>query len=128
MAARLPAGLRYAGVTSFGGRIYVAGGLTPSGPSAAIYRVDVRSGRVERIGLLPHPVAYAPLVAARGRLLLIGGEGSRIVLRIDPRSGSVTTAGRFPKNLANAAAAALPDGRVIVVGGDGSNAVWSIGR
>ena len=128
VVARLPAGLRYAGVASLGGRLYVAGGLTPSGPSAAIYRVDVRNGRVERIGSLPHPVTHAPLVGARGHLWLIGGDRSRDVLRIDPRSGFVAPFARFPQDLANAAATALPDGHVIVVGGDGSNVVWSIGR
>jgi outer membrane protein assembly factor BamB len=124
VVARLPDGLRYAGVTSLGGAIYVAGGLEPDGPSAAVYRVDLRSGSVGRIGLLPRPTAHAPLVAARGALWLIGGDGSRDVLRIDPRTGAAAVAARFPHALANAAAAALPDERIAVVGGDGSHEVW----
>jgi hypothetical protein len=124
VVARLPAGMRYAGVTALGGSIYVAGGITLTGPSAAVYRVNLRAGSVERIGTLPRPTAHAPLVAARGALWLIGGDGSPYVLRIDPRNGSVAIAARFAHVLANAAAAALRDGRIIVAGGDASRDVW----
>jgi hypothetical protein len=122
--ARLPAGTRYAGVAALGDAIYAAGGVTEGGTSPAVYRVDVRSGRVSRVATLPRPVAHAPLVAARGSLWLVGGDSSRSILRIDPRSGHVSLAGRFPRPLANAAAAALPDGRIAVLGGDGSDSVW----
>jgi outer membrane protein assembly factor BamB len=124
VVARLPAGLRYAGVTALGGSIYVAGGITLTGPSAAVYRVNLRAGTVERNGTLPRPTAHAPLVAARGALWLIGGDGSPDVLRIEPRNGSVAIAARFPHTLANAAAAALRDGRIVVAGGDASRRVW----
>lgn len=122
--ARLPVGLRYAGVTALGGAIYVAGGVTTAGPSNVIYRVDVRRGVVERIGRLPHPVAHAPLVAARSALWLVGGAGYRDVLRIDPLNGSVAVAATLPLPLADAAAVALPTGRIVVLGGQGSRAVW----
>ena len=122
--ARLPGGTRYAGVAALGNAIYVAGGVTPAGTTAAVYRVDVDAGRVSRIGTLPRPVAHAPLVATRGALWLVGGDGSRSVLRIDPRTGKVSVAGRLPAPLANAAAVTLPDGRIAVLGGDGSSAVW----
>jgi outer membrane protein assembly factor BamB len=124
-AARLPTGLRYAGVAALGKSIYVAGGLTASGPSAAVYRFDTGSGRLALVATLPRPIAHAPLVAARGALWLIGGQSSRAVLRIDPR-GRVTAAGRLPEPLANAAAVSLPDGRIVVLGGDGSDAVWEL--
>ena len=126
VVARLPAGVRYAGVAALGDVIYAAGGITPSGPSAAVYRVDVRSGSVSRIATLPSPTAHAPLVAAHGALWLIGGDGSRSVLRIDPSTGRVSLAARLPRMLSNAAAAALPDGRIVVLGGDGSDTVWAL--
>jgi hypothetical protein len=122
--ARLPAGVRYAGVTASGRWIYVAGGVTTAGPSSAVYRIDPRRGTVVRLGTLPHPVAHAPLVAARGALWLIGGDGAREIVRIDPTHGSSAVAGRLPAVLANAAATALPDGRIAVIGGDNSAAVW----
>jgi outer membrane protein assembly factor BamB len=122
--ARLPAGVRYAGVAAAGRWIYAVGGVTTAGPSSAVYRIDVRGGTVVRLGTLPHPVAHAPLVAARGALWLIGGDGSREIVRIDPTHGSSAVAGRLPAALANAAATALPDGRIAVIGGDHSDAVW----
>ena len=124
--ARLPAGVRYAGVAALGSSLYVVGGVTPAGASAAIFRVDLATHRVARIGSLRTPVAHAPLVAACGFLWLVGGDASRDILRIDPRTGRSTVAGRLPRALANAAAVALPNGRVVVIGGDGSNAVWAL--
>jgi hypothetical protein len=123
---RLPSGLRYAGVAPYRGSIYVAGGLTPSGPSKAIYRIDVRRRSVEQIGSLPRPTADAPLVASDGALWLVGGDGSRDVLRIDPGTGAVSVTARLPHPLANAAATRLGDGRIVIVGGTGSVDVWSL--
>jgi N-acetylneuraminic acid mutarotase len=124
--ARLPAGVRYAGVAALGHSLYVAGGVTPGGTSDAIYRVDLPKHRVVRIGTLPTPVAHAPLVAARGSLWLVGGGGSSDILRIDPVTGTSVVAARLPEALSNAAAVALPSGRLIVIGGDGSDAVWAV--
>jgi hypothetical protein len=121
---RLPAGTRYAGVAALGDAIYVAGGITTSGASAAVYRVDIGARHVSRIAELPRPIAHAPLVATRGALWLVGGDGSSSVLRIDPSSGRVSLAARLPKPIANAAAATLTDGRIVVIGGDASDAVW----
>jgi outer membrane protein assembly factor BamB len=126
VVARLPAGTRYAGVAGLGGAIYVAGGVTESGPSTAVYRVDVRTGRVAHIGRLPRPLAHAPLVAADRALWLVGGDGSRSVLRIDPRTGRVSLAGRLPTNLSNAAAMPFEGSHIVVLGGDGSAAVWEL--
>jgi polysaccharide export outer membrane protein len=105
--------------------IAVSGGVTEFGRSDAVYRVEVQSGQVSRIATLPQPTAHAPLVAALGALWLVGGDGSRSILRIDPTSGRVSRAGRLPKALANAAAVKLADGRVAVLGGDGSGVVWA---
>ena len=125
VVARLPVGLRYAGVAAHGGSIWVAGGVTPAGRSAAIYRVDPAAGRVVRVGRLPAADAHAPLVFAQGALWLVGGDGSRALLRIDPATGRATIAARLPGAFVDAAAVALPDGRIVVLGGAGSDAVWS---
>jgi hypothetical protein len=126
VVARLPTGVRYAGVAALGHAVYVAGGVTTSGPSKAVYRVDVGPGRITRIATLPRPTAHAPLVAVRDALWLVGGEGSRAVLRLDPSTGKVSIAARLPRALANAAAVGLPDGRIVVLGGDGSDAVRAL--
>ena len=124
VAARLPAGLRYAGVAALHGAIYVAGGVTPAGESDAVFAVD--GGRVRLVATLPAPVAHASLATLGKSLYLVGGtdtEGRPLdwILRIDPFSGAVTAAGRLPSPLADAAAVTL-GGRIIVLGGAGTTA------
>jgi hypothetical protein len=121
LVARLPVGLRYAGVAVLGRRIYVAGGVTTSGVSDSVFAVDPLRHRVRVVASLPGPVAHAPLASFGGALYLVGGTGASgasvdRILRIDPRSGAVTIAGHLPEPLADAAA--VPVGaRVIVLGG-----------
>src|SRR5205814_3450761 len=98
LVARLPVGLRYAGVAALGGRVYVVGGVTTAGPSDAVYAFDPRTRLVSHVATLPAPVAHAPLVALGGALYLVGGDGRDTVLRIGP-SGAVTAAGRLPAPL-----------------------------
>src|SRR5436190_1164577 len=100
--ARLPSGLRYAGVAAYGGTVYVAGGLTVNGESRAVLAVNPSRGRVRRVATLPFPVAHAPLAALDGSLYLIGGTSAagsplRTILRIEPKSGEVTRAAVLPR-------------------------------
>jgi hypothetical protein len=129
-SARLPAGLRYAGVAALGNRIYVAGGLTGSGETDAVYSVDPVAGTVRRIGTLPAPTAYGALVALGRSLYLVGGKTSAgtpvaTVSRIDPHTGATSVAARLPQGLAEPAAVTLPD-RIVVLGGEASNAVYEL--
>jgi kelch-like protein 17 (actinfilin) len=128
--ARLPTGLRYAGVAALHGTIYVAGGLSTTGETAAVRAVDPVSGSVQRVATLPARNAYGALVAFHGALFLIGGKtaaGTAVatVLRIDPAAHRVTVAGRLPHGLAEPAAVSRADD-VLVVGGEGSRAVLSL--
>ena len=104
-----------------GGKIYVAGGVTPAGESDSVFVVDPARGTVRRLGTLPAPVAHAPLVALGGKLYLVGGAtpgGAPVarIVRIDPWSGSTTVAGRLPHPLADSAAVRVGS-RAIVLGG-----------
>ena len=128
--ARLPAGLRYAGVAALGGRIYVAGGLTTGGETAAIYAVDPVAHTVRRIGALPAPTAYGALVPFGGALYYVGGKTSSgtplsTVLRIDPQSGKTTVAARPPARSRRAGRGRAP-AQIVVLGGEGSNAVYEL--
>ena len=76
---------------------------------------------MRRVATLPAPEAHAALAALGGRLFLVGG-GS--VLRIDPRSGKVTTAAQLPASLADPTATTL--GGEIVVTGGGTNLVLAL--
>ena len=125
--ARLPQGLRYAGVAALGTTIFVAGGVTTGGEVATITAIDTRSGSVRSIGRLPAALAHAPLVASGSSLYLIGGvtaSGRSVdsILRIDGSSGAVTLAGRLPAPVADAAAVSL--GASVVVLGGGGRAVY----
>ena len=124
VAARLPTGLRYAGVAALGPRIYVAGGLTVAGPSRVVYAVDPSTRSVTKVATLPRPLDHVALAPLGSRLLLVGG-GSRQVLAIDPRAGTVTPVANLPQPLIDPAAVA-DKGRVLVLGG-GTNAVYALG-
>jgi outer membrane protein assembly factor BamB len=124
VAARLPSGLRYAGVTALGSKLYVAGGLTLAGPSRAVYAVDPRTRSVTKLATLPRPLDHVALAPLGSRLLLVGG-GSKQVLAIDPSAGTVTRVASMPQPLSDPAAVA-DKGHVLVLGG-GTNAVYSLG-
>jgi hypothetical protein len=124
VVARLPSGTRYAGVAADGRTIYVAGGLTPAGPTAAVYAVDVGNGRVRRIATLPQPLDHAA-AAVLGKTLYViggrtdGGDATARVLEVDLPTGRVTAAPVLPKPLADPTAVVVGR-RVVVLGGEGS--------
>jgi len=130
LVARLPEGLRYAGVAAAAGRIVVAGGVGTAGESDAVYAVDPHTRSVQRIGTLPQPLAHAPLAALGRFLYLVGGLDAAgrplaSILRIDPATGAVSPAGTLPQPLADAAAVRAGQA-IVVLGGAGaspSNAV-----
>jgi hypothetical protein len=121
--ARLPVGLRYAGVAALGGKIYVAGGLTPSGESRAVYVFDPASSTVRQIAKLSAPDAHAALAALDGELYLVGG---RSVLRIDPASRRVSRVATLKQTLTDPNAVTLGN-RIVIVGG-GTNDVFELKR
>ena len=122
VAGRLPAGLRYAGVTAFRRRIYIVGGVTTGGTSSAILSFDPSRATLKRIGSIPHAVAHGALVALGRWLYLVGGRdpaGTPLatIIRINPRTGDTARAGALPRPLADAGAAAT-GGAIVVVGGE----------
>jgi hypothetical protein len=117
--ARLPQPTRYAGVAALAQTIYVAGGLTTSGPTSTVYAVSLRSGHARRVSTLPAPEDHAALAALNGRLYLFGG---RRVLAIDPGSGKVAVVALLPVALSDPTATTI--GHRIVVAGGGTNGIW----
>jgi hypothetical protein len=121
VVARLPEGLRYAAVTIAGSGVYVLGGVTPAGTSDAIYRVDLGSHRVRRIGTLPHPTEHGNAVTLGSMIYLVGGRGpgdsdqASAVYAVDPLTGRVRIAGNLP--IPTSDAAVMTIGRAIVVAG-----------
>ena len=88
--------LRYAAVAAADGAVIVAGGSTPAGnASDAILRFDPATGRVRKIGRLPHPLTHAGAAVIDGMVFLVGGRGSTLssqtaaILGVNPRTGAV---------------------------------------
>lgn len=118
--ASLSTGVRYAAAAVLGDRLYLFGGLTTEGLSDAIWRVDLATGGVRRIGTLPAPADDMAAAVLSGRVYVLGGATVRGdlggVWRFDPATGRLTTAGRLPGARSYGAAAAL-DGRLYYAGG-----------
>ncbi|MGH2856785.1 MAG: Kelch repeat-containing protein [Solirubrobacteraceae bacterium] len=126
VVARLPVGLRYAAVAVAGGGLLVIGGSTPAAASDAIYRFDLTTHAVRRIGTLPHPTTHGNATTLGQTVYLVGGRGDSLdsqtdaIYGIDPLTGRVRRAGRLPRPLSDAAAVTI--GGVIVVAGGQSPA------
>jgi N-acetylneuraminic acid mutarotase len=127
--ATLPVPVRYAAVAGAGKRIWVFGGLTPAGNSRVIQRVNLATGAAAVVGHLPAPISAATAVTLGGRIFIAGGQvtkggarlaASRKVLAYDPVHHRVTTAGRLPVAVTNAAAAVI-GGIAYLVGGNNGN-------
>ena len=119
--ARLPVGLRYAAVAIADGGLLVIGGSTPTGASDAIYRVDLITHQVRRLGTLAHPATHGEAVTLGRYVYLVGGRRDLLngqtaaVYAIDPSTGKVQAAGHLPQPTSDAAALTIGD--VIVVAG-----------
>jgi hypothetical protein len=121
VVARVPEGLRYAAVTIAGSDLFVLGGVTPAGTSDAIYRFDLTTHRVRRLGTLPHPTEHGNAVTLGSMIYLVGGRGpnttdqTAAIYAVDPATGRVRPAGRLPQPTSDAAVMTI--GRAIVVAG-----------
>jgi hypothetical protein len=119
VVARLPQGTRYAGAAAWGRAIYIAGGLTTSGPTNAVY---VLAGhKIDRFATLPKPEAHAALAALGTDLYLVGG---RQVVGINLTTIEVKVAAKLPVRLTDPSVAVV--GNRIIVAGGGTNRVWAL--
>ena len=123
VVGHLPTPLRYAAVTTAGGRVVIAGGSRPDGTaSSAVYEFVPGEGRVLRLGRLPRPVTHAAAAAIGNVAYVIGGRGATLgtptaaISSVDVRSRRVRIAGRLPLPLSDLAAASVRGG-ISVAGG-----------
>ena len=111
------------------GRILIVGGSGVDGdPLASAEIYDPASGQFSLAGEMPEGrVAHALVTLADGRVLVVGGSGEAgsngfptynpTALLYDPASATFTPTGDLAHPRDMAAAARLPDGRVLVAGG-----------
>ena len=114
----LPTRLSRAAAVPDRSQIVVAGGLTPTGTSAAILRLDPVADTVMSMGRLPTPVHDAAGALAGGRICVFGGGvtvAEATVYEIDA-AGAARTSGTLPAPRADLGAATI-GGDAIVVGG-----------
>lgn len=76
VVGHLPGPLAHAMAALVDGRVYVLGGSTPRGPSAAVRRLDPAGGRTSLVGLLPHPLTDAAVASLGSTVYLLGGLSS----------------------------------------------------
>ena len=129
--ARLPSGLRYAGVAALGGRIYVAGGLTDRAARRRRSTLSTRSPAPctgsERCRRRPRTAPSSRSAARSTRRR----QDVRRARRSRPSSGSTRRAAR-PRSppASREASQSRPRSRspdtIVVLGGEGSNAVYEL--
>ncbi|HUL85270.1 MAG TPA: PQQ-binding-like beta-propeller repeat protein [Actinomycetota bacterium] len=117
---RLPAPVQRAVAVSFGGSVYIAGGLDATGNSAAgVFRLDPANGRITSIGSLPQSFHDGAGAVIGHSLFVFGGgtaRSSAAVQAIDLPTGRSRMAGTLPSPLSDLAAATVGS-TVYVLGG-----------
>ena len=119
VAGRLPTPRSDLGAVRVGHAVYLVGGYDGRRWSAAVLRT--RGGRrFTTVARLPVPVRYPAVVAARGRIFVLGGSTpagpTNVVQAIDPATGRSTVVAHLPVRLTGASGLVL-GGRVLVCGG-----------
>ena len=76
IVAKIPGGFAHGGSVQDGHSLWLVGGLNERGPSSAVRRIDLRTGRVETVAALPEPRVYCGAAVLDGALWVIGGSPS----------------------------------------------------
>jgi len=131
IVAHLPSPVRYAAVTSAGGKLIVAGGSLPDGEaSSQVLEYSPSSGVLRRLGRLPGPTTHAAAAELGGLAYVIGGRGASLdtptsrIEAIDPRTGRVRAAGHLPQPLSDSSAISLGSS-ILLAGGRSANGTQS---
>jgi N-acetylneuraminic acid mutarotase len=102
-------------VAAVAGQLIVAGGITASGASAAVYDFDPATGRTKAIARLPVPVGHAAALVLGNKVYVVGGADTNG--RTTGRVTVLDVAAR--KVLPVAAVARVSDAGAVVVAGRG---------
>lgn len=114
----LPTGRSRAVAMVLGSDLLVCGGLTSSGTTASILRLDLATGHVSSFGVLARAVHDAGGAVLSDAAYVFGGGSSvaeATIQRVGP-SGPATTIGRLPAARADLVAVSI-GGEIVIVGG-----------
>lgn len=118
--SRLPAPTRAAAGAAVEGQIYVVGGTTAAGNTAASWAYDLQTNSWQRRSPLPGPRFNHAAVALGGKIYVLGGylEGRELsdVYAYDPRADRWARAGELPRRN-HAFGVVAFDGELWVIGG-----------
>ena len=110
-----------------GDRVFVIGGGSANGPDPRIWAISDGTS-VRMVGRLKIGVRYAATAVSGASIYVFGGAtpsgDRREIQRFDTTTGRTSIVGRLPVRLSHAASLVL-DGRVLVIGGTSSDAIWS---
>jgi YVTN family beta-propeller protein len=127
VVAHLPDGRRYAAVANDGHAVYVFGGSTASAEATDdVFRIDVTSGRVQRVGALPRPLSHLAAVAFGRWIVVAGGHGtssgdvSDAIYTLDAVTGQIVAAGHLALARSDLGLVAVGS-RLVTVGGRTAN-------
>jgi hypothetical protein len=124
--ANLPVPVRYPGVASLDGRIYVFGGQTANGqPADQIQMIDPAQHSAKVVGSMPEPDTGAAAMVLGGTVYVAGGSTSvgtgtppiPTIWAFDPTTETLLAAGTLRSPVAHAGVAVL-DSRAWIVGGE----------
>ena len=125
VVARLPATLRYAAVTTAGGKLVIAGGSLENGTaSSAVLEFTPGRAGVRRVGRLPASTTHAAAASIGSIAYVIGGRGAAVgsatdrIVAVDVRAGSVRSAGTLASPRSDLAAVTTGD-TILLAGGRG---------
>jgi hypothetical protein len=110
-----------------GARAYVVGGGSANGPDPGIWATSDGTG-ARLVGRLRIGVRYAATAVSGASIYVFGGAtpsgDRREIQRFDTTTGRTSIVGLLPVRLSHAASMTL-DGRILVIGGTSSEAIWS---
>lgn len=76
IVTKIPGGFAHGGSAHDGNTLWLVGGLDERGPSSAVRRIDLRTGRIEMVADLPEARVYCGAAVLDGALWVIGGSPS----------------------------------------------------
>jgi N-acetylneuraminic acid mutarotase len=109
-----------AGAAAIDGKIYVAGGVGPSGLADSTLVFDIAAGRWSKTEGVPTPREHLGVATDGARLFVVGGRppNTDVLEAFDPETGEWERLADMPTARGGLAAAGTADGLIVAAGGE----------